>query len=162
VDVEQLGKTMERIREIETLDDTEELVTGLCYRIVDILEENKKNTAVVKNENIVKEIQVYVEEHFADHGLSLESVSERWGYSSGYIGKMFKSLTGSTFSDYVTHTRLEHAKELLAVKGGSVAQIGEQVGVYNVPYFTTLFKKKYGMTPSQYRDQVHMEENKKR
>lgn len=158
VDVERLDKSLERIREIETMDDMQKLLSGLCFDIVDILEENKKNTTVSKNAKIVEDIQQYVKEHYSEHGLSLESAAERFGFSAGYIGKLFKSMAGTTFNDFVTHTRMEQAKLLLATKNDPIAQIGEMVGMYNVPYFTTVFKKKYGVTPSQYREQAPKDE----
>jgi two-component system response regulator YesN len=152
VDSEQLYRTSDEIRDVETLDDIEKLITGLCSRIVDTLEENKKNTGVIKNARIVEEIQQFVHEQYAEHSLSLEAVAGKVGFSSGYIGKLFKHMTGTSFNDYVTHIRMEQAKIFLTTTNDSIAQIGEQVGVYNVPYFTTLFKKKYGITPSQFRE----------
>ncbi|MCL6456455.1 MAG: AraC family transcriptional regulator [Gorillibacterium sp.] len=154
VDEQQIYKSMNGIRDIETLDDMEKLLVSLCFNIVDILEDNKKNTSVVKNAKIIEDIQQFVQEQYVEHGLSLEAAADKVGFSSGYIGKLFKSMTGTTFNDYVTHIRMEQAKILIATTNDSIAQIGEQVGVYNVPYFTTLFKKKYGMTPSQYREQA--------
>jgi two-component system response regulator YesN len=154
VDADQLYRTMDEIRDVETLDDIEKMIGGLCSRIVDILEDNKKNTSVVKNAKIIDEIQQFVSEQFVEHGLSLETTADKVGYSSGYIGKLFKNMTGSTFNDYVTHIRMEQAKIFLATTNDSIAQIGERVGVYNISYFTTLFKKKYGITPSQFRDQA--------
>lgn len=154
VDSDQMYRTMDEIRDVETLDDIEKMITGLCSRIEDTLEENKKNTGVIKNEKIVEEIQQFVSEQYAEHSLSLEAVADKVGFSSGYIGKLFKHMTGTSFNDYVTHIRMEQAKLFLTTTNDSIAQIGERVGVYNVPYFTTLFKKKYGITPSQFREQV--------
>ncbi|WP_373228565.1 helix-turn-helix domain-containing protein [Cohnella sp.] len=154
VDSEQLYRTADEFRDIETLDDIEQKIAGLCSRIVDILEQNKKNTAMIKNAKIIEEIQQFVREQYAEHGLSLEAAADKVGFSSGYIGKLFKNMTGTTFNDYVTHIRMEQAKIFLAASNDTVAQVGERVGVYNVPYFTTLFKKTYGITPSQYREQA--------
>jgi two-component system response regulator YesN len=154
VDSEQLYRTTDEFRDIETLDDIEQKIASLCSRIVDILEQNKKSSAMIKNAKIIEEIQQFVSEQYAEHGLSLEAAADKVGFSSGYIGKLFKNMTGTTFNDYVTHIRMEQAKILLAATNDTVAQIGERVGVYNVPYFTTLFKKTYGITPSQYREQV--------
>jgi two-component system response regulator YesN len=154
VDSEQLYRTSDEIRDVETLDDIEKIIAVLCFRIVDILEENKKNTTVIKNAKIVEEIQRFVREQYCEHGLSLEAAADKVGFSSGYIGKLFKSMTGITFNDYVTHIRMEQAKVFLTAMNDPIAQIGERVGVYNVSYFTTLFKKKYGITPSQFREQA--------
>lgn len=154
VDSEQLYRAADEFRDIETLVDIELKIAGLCSRIINILEQNKKNTAMIKNAKIIEEIQQFVREQYAEHGLSLEAAADKVGFSAGYIGKLFKNMTGTTFNDYVTHIRMEQAKVMLAATQDAVAQIGERVGVYNVPYFTTLFKKKYGVTPSQYREQA--------
>jgi len=159
VDGERLHRTMEDLRDVETLDDVERLLADLSLSIADILEANKKNMSVTKNAKIVEQIQRFVQEHYAEHGLSLEAAAEQAGFSSGYVGKLFKSMTGVTFNDYVTQVRMERAKLLLATTADSVAQIGERVGGFNVPYFTTLFKKTYGITPSQYREQAGRSES---
>ncbi|MEX1029957.1 MAG: helix-turn-helix domain-containing protein [Paenibacillaceae bacterium] len=153
-DSDQMYRTMDEIRDVETLADIEKMITGLCFRIEETLEENKKNTGVIKNDKIVEEIQLFVSEQYAEHSLSLDAVADKVGYSSGYIGKLFKHMTGTSFNDYVTHIRMEQAKLFLTTTNDTIAQIGERVGVYNVPYFTTLFKKKYGITPSQFREQA--------
>lgn len=157
VDSERLYRTSDDIRDAETLDDIENMLAALCFRIVDILEENNKNTTVIKNAKMVEDIQRFVREQYEQHGLSLEAAADKVGFSSGYIGKLFKNMTGITFNDYVTHIRMEQAKVLLTTTNDSIAQIGEWVGVYNISYFTTLFKKKYGITPSQYREQASKE-----
>lgn len=154
VDSEQLYRTTDEIRDIETLHDMEKMLAGLCSKIVEILEENKKNTTVIKNAKLIEAIQQFVQEQYAEHGLSLEAAADKVGFSTGYIGKLFKNMTGSTFNDYVTHIRLEQAKIFLTTTNDTIAQIGERVGVYNVSYFTTLFKKKYGITPSLFREQA--------
>ena len=122
-------------------------------RIVAIIEENRQNVAAAKNAKVIEEVKQFLQLNYADASLSLEMASEQVGLSAGYIGKLFKTVTGTSFNDYVTHLRLEQAKHLLAETTGTVAQIGEQVGIHNVPYFSTIFKKKYGMTPSQFREQ---------
>lgn len=154
VDEEQLYRLADDIREADTLDEVEKRLTGFCLSIVDILENNRKNLSVAKNAKIVEEIQRFVQEHYAEHGLSLDAAAEQAGYSSGYIGKLFKNMTGISFNDYVTQIRLERAKALLADTNDSVAMISEKVGMFNVPYFTTLFKKKYGITPAKYREKA--------
>ncbi|REE56272.1 cache domain-containing protein [Paenibacillus taihuensis] len=154
VDAEQLYRATRHMQSVETMADIERLLLGLCQQIVEILEENKKNTYVVKNAKIIETIQLFVQERYAEHGLSLEAAAENVGFSTGYIGKLFKNMTGTTFNDYVTHIRLEQAKVLLATTTDTIAAVGEAVGVYNVSYFTTLFKKKYGITPSVFKEQA--------
>ena len=81
-------------------------------------------------------------------------VSQFAGLSSSYLGKLFKSTMGMSFSEYLSHTRLEKARDLLLTTEETAFRVSESVGMYNVSYFTTLFKKKYGVTPSMYREQA--------
>ncbi|MFD1908933.1 helix-turn-helix domain-containing protein [Paenibacillus rhizoplanae] len=64
------------------------------------------------------------------------------GLSPSYLGKLFKGATRQSFSEYLNNTRLEKAKDLLASTSETAARISEAVGIYNITYFSTLFKKK--------------------
>ena len=152
IDPNELYRSLDALEQVETLDDMESLLLDFCDRIVTIMEESRNNAAAVKNEQTIEEVKAFLDQRFADPTLSLELAAEKVGLSSGYLGKLFKSVTGTTFNEYVTHVRLERAKTLLLGTNETVAQISERVGIYNVPYFTTLFKKKFGITPSQFRE----------
>ncbi|WP_339205609.1 helix-turn-helix transcriptional regulator [Paenibacillus sp. FSL K6-3182] len=73
--------------------------------------------------------------------------------SPGYLGKLFRSHTQLSFNDYLKKIRLEEATRLLTTTNDSIAVISESVGVLNTTYFFTLFKKTYGISPAQYREQ---------
>jgi YesN/AraC family two-component response regulator len=160
VDPNDLYATMNEIHHVETLGEIKKCLNDFCIRLVAIIEENKNKAAAMKNTKVIEELKAFILEHYADPGLSLELVSEQAQLTSGYIGKLFKSVTGSSFNDYVTMVRMEKAKVLLVETDDTVAQIGELVGIFNFSYFSTLFKKKYGMTPSQFREQSHQGNNK--
>ncbi|MNL40845.1 HTH-type transcriptional regulator YesS [compost metagenome] len=106
-----------------------------------------------KHNVIIEKVQNYIQEQYAQPNLSLELVSNIAGLSPSYLGKLFKGATRQSFSEYLNHTRLEKAKDLLASTHETAAKISESVGMYNITYFSTLFKKKYGLTPSAYREQ---------
>lgn len=152
-DPKELYLAMNELPQAETLDEIQTMMKLFCFRIVDMIEENKTSLAALKNSKVIEEVKQYLDQHYHDPNLSLEIVSDQVGLTSGYIGKMFKSMVGTSFNDHVTHIRMEQAKTLLAGTSDTVALIGEQVGIYNVSYFSTLFKKKYGVTPSRYREQ---------
>jgi two-component system response regulator YesN len=153
VDPNDLYLAINEIHYAETVGEIQKKLTEFCLHIVSIIEENKNNVSALKNAKVIEEIKQFLHERFADPGLSLELASEQVGLSAGYIGKLFKHVTGLSFNDYVSNIRLNKAKILLVETTDSVAQIGECVGIFNVSYFSTLFKKKYGMTPSQFREQ---------
>ncbi|MDI4645136.1 AraC family transcriptional regulator [Cohnella hashimotonis] len=84
------------------------------------------------------------------HQLSLAFVAEHVGVSPTYLSKIFKSITGSNFNEYVTELRLERAEALLRDKKLSVQEISYRVGYQSTHHFIRLFKEKHAMTPKQY------------
>ncbi|GGG01285.1 AraC family transcriptional regulator [Paenibacillus abyssi] len=153
LDPNELYTAMNDVHAAETLEEIRKRLKDFCFRIMSMIEENKNNLTTVKIAKVIEEVKQYLHAKYTDPGISLESASDHVELSSGYIGKLFKTVTGSSFNDYVTSIRMEKAKELLLETSYTVAQIGERVGIYNVSYFSTLFKKKHGMTPSQFREQ---------
>ncbi|CAM4491889.1 response regulator transcription factor [Paenibacillus tarimensis] len=71
-----------------------------------------------------------------------------------YLGQLFKKTTGVYFNDYVHQTRLEEAQRLLATTTKKIYEIGLDVGYKDIDYFVQQFKKRAGVTPSQYRSSV--------
>lgn len=104
-----------------------------------------------KNEKLVESIEEYAKLNLADSGLSLKSISQNFGLSTTYLGKIFKSIRGISFSAYVTQCRLEQSCVMLRETNRTVSEIADQVGFSNSTYYTTVFKNAYGITPSAYR-----------
>ena len=73
--------------------------------------------------------------------------------SPAHLQKLFKTETGIPPIRFIKHTRLEKAKEILETTFLRVQQIAFQVGITDQSYFIREFKKKYGVTPNQYREQ---------
>lgn len=92
----------------------------------------------------------YIHTHYAKQ-LSLEEVAEQVYLNPDYFSRAFKIETGQTFVNYLTDIRLQHSVQLLEDTALRVQTIAEQVGYYNASYFSTTFKKKYGMSPYEYR-----------
>lgn len=95
----------------------------------------------------------YVERNYADQNLSQQSVSDYLGLSVGYFGQLFFSQTGQRFVDYLQQFRLDIATKYLLNTNNKVKDISGEVGFSSVNYFNTLFKKHFGMTPKEYREQ---------
>jgi len=81
----------------------------------------------------------------------IEDIASHLGISGSYFCLMFKSHFHETFLEYVTRQRMETAKQLLLAGEASVARIGGHVGYQERRYFTKVFQKYTGMTPSEYR-----------
>ncbi|MEK8130292.1 response regulator [Paenibacillus filicis] len=83
--------------------------------------------------------------------LSLQGLSEQFYMNPSYISQLFKKEVGETFTMYVSKLRIQYACELLKDTDASVHDIAEKIGYHDYFYFTRLFKKMTGKTPTQYR-----------
>lgn len=111
---------------------------------------SKKNSRLLASGRI-HEIKAYVEEHYHDCQLSADIIAEYFGFSTDYLRKIYKAATGQSVAEYITQVRLEHAAEKVKNTKKSLQEIAVSCGYLNVNYFYTCFKKKYGVTPGNYR-----------
>ena len=86
--------------------------------------------------------------------LSLKTIAASLNVNASYLSSAFKKECGETLTDYVRRKRLETAANILAHSDKQVQAIAEECGILDVNYFIKLFKKQYGLTPTQYRDQM--------
>ena len=99
---------------------------------------------------IEKEMISYIQQNFMEK-ISLKEFSEQFHLSEKYISRYFKEHFHITLLQYITHLRLEHAKQLLQDTDIPVTEIAMQSGYQNVSYFIRSFKKTYGVSPLKYR-----------
>lgn len=97
-------------------------------------------------ENIVEEIQSRYNEN-----ITLTGFSEKHNISAGHLSNLLKERLGMSFSEYITAKRVQKAKELLADERLSVEKVANEVGYKDYFYFTKVFKKAVGISPSKYR-----------
>ncbi|WP_413371894.1 helix-turn-helix domain-containing protein [Paenibacillus taichungensis] len=142
------------IEAAETLEEIKRILSDYCAKLCALIDEKNHWLNAQKHNKVIEEVQYYIRDHYPEPNLSLELVSSSAGLSPSYLGKLFKGSTGQSFSEYLNHTRLEMARELLLTTKDTAAKISEAVGMYNITYFSTLFKKKYGASPSAYREQA--------
>lgn len=92
----------------------------------------------------------YLEQHY-DQIDNLSEISEYAGLSPAYLSSRFKEEVGVGVIEYLNQIRLEHARELIADSNMPLKSIIYSVGFTNYPYFSRLFRKKYHISPSDYR-----------
>ena len=92
----------------------------------------------------------YIANHL-DLPLSLKDVADSLNVNPSYLSTQFKKETGVTVTDYIRAQKIEYASILLTTTSRQVQEVAEAVGFYDVQYFSKLFKKEKGSTPSTYR-----------
>jgi two-component system, response regulator YesN len=105
-----------------------------------------------------KDIMAIAKEYIADHfdkAITLEEVAEVVNLSPQYFSKIFKERAECSFIDYLTELRVERAKELIRSKQKSVKEVCFHVGYKDPNYFSRVFKKYTGISPSDYRQSIH-------
>lgn len=113
--------------------------------------EMRERRAGDKYKDVVQEVMRYIEQYYADENLSLNMLASHVNFSPNHLSLVFSQQTGQTFIKYLTDFRMNKAKELLRCTGKKSSVIGMEIGYRDPHYFSYLFKKTQGMTPTQYR-----------
>ena len=95
-------------------------------------------------------IAEYIEKNYSDQELSVSEISKHMGYSPNYIGSTFKKEFGISINDYINKYRCIMAKELMKDVGMKMYEISYAVGYTDQHYFSKVFKKYEGISPSEY------------
>ncbi|MBN2861210.1 MAG: substrate-binding domain-containing protein [Sphaerochaetaceae bacterium] len=119
-------------------------LSNLAIAIVERLMESQQISG-----SLVDRLTVYIELHYSE-AVSLKTLSEQFGLSAAYLGKVFKEHTGLSFSRYLNEYRITKAKELLTSGNMKAKEVAEAVGYADSSYFYTTFKKFTGTAPSDY------------
>lgn len=98
----------------------------------------------------MKKTAEYITGHFSE-AITLAEAASFVHMNPSYLSKLFKNVTGMTFTEYLNKVRLEEAKRLLNHTDYSIIDIAVACGFSNQSYFTKVFKKYTGTTPKQYR-----------
>lgn len=118
----------------------------LSERIFDI--QNSKK--IDRNAQLVQKIKTYIRDHIAE-SLTLTTISRIVNYNEAYISRLFKQINGMGLSEYISSERINKAKALLVTTSGSIQNIATATGFDTAQYFSIVFKKTTGVSPSEYR-----------
>jgi two-component system response regulator YesN len=119
----------------------------MISQAIEIRDQNSGN----KNRSILKTAVDFIDSHYMDEEISLNTVANVANVSSNYFSALFSQNMGQTFIEYLTTLRMNKAKELLRCTGMRSSEIAGEIGYKDAHYFSYLFKKTQGMTPSDYR-----------
>jgi AraC-like DNA-binding protein len=98
----------------------------------------------------LKPILKYIEMHYPEK-ITIDDMAKFCGFSCSHFMRFFKNSMGCSFIDYLNDYRMAMAARLLAVSGECVFAVAQEVGYSNLSYFNRLFKRKFQLTPTQFR-----------
>ena len=140
------------IKDIQACKDYEELrhwfrekATVVCHGMSSLKEK--------ESESVVSKARAYIDENYMKE-ISLDDVSRYVDISPYYFSKLFKQEAGKNFIEYLTDLRISHARDLLNNPGLSIKEICARSGYSDPNYFSRIFKKYEGVTPSEYREKI--------
>lgn len=130
-----------------SMEAAETYARNMIRKAILMRDENSGN----KNRSILKSAIAYIDSHYMDEDLSLNTAAQVANISANHFSALFSQNMGQTFIEYLTSLRMRHARELLRCTGKRSSEIAAEVGYKDAHYFSYLFKKTQGMTPSEYR-----------
>ncbi len=110
-------------------------------------------TKMTNSQKLLDSAVKFIETHYNDPKISMETVCDELGLSISYMSLLFKKNRETTFVKYLTMIRIEKAKELLKLTGDRIVEIALKCGFKDVYYFSHCFKRYVGLSPKKYREE---------
>ena len=132
-----------------------ERLAALCAELCAVRAENQ----VHNTEDIINNINRYVEEHVEDYDLSLSELARMTGFNPSYLSRLYRLHTGRKLSEQIDEVKLRHAKALI-LSGKMVKNVAERTGFASPSAFILFFKRNTGKTPRQFYEENTGEEGK--
>ena len=142
-----LENFLDIISKIKDGDSFKQWMVGICNNISHGMQQKRESTS----KQIIKEAKDYILSNYVNPELSLEIICRHLHLSPAYFSSLFKKETGQTYINYLTDIRLNKAVELLSTTDEKTYMIAEKVGYLEQNYFSYVFKKKFGVSPTKYR-----------
>lgn len=102
----------------------------------------------------IQRAKQYLLDHF-DQAVSIGDLAQQLGFSSGHFIRLFRQECAMTPSEFLLEKRMEYARQLLTFGGISVSEAAQRCGYNSFSLFCATFKRKFGISPGQYRKQLH-------
>lgn len=145
-------KTAIKMRAIDYIEKPVDIaaLNDALLRAISILKENRRVYRSKAYSRAIEDVMQYILQNFQED-LTIEFLASQVYLSTNYLSSRFKAETGKTINQYITGLRLEQAKVLLKESARNVAEIAAAVGYSDERYFSKLFARETGMTPTQFR-----------
>jgi two-component system response regulator YesN len=145
-EVNSIETVLADIRTIEQLQEK------TCQILIKALSFRDSQTSS-QHTRVIGQAREYIDKHYMEPNLSLYEVASQVNLSSSHFSAVFSQGTCQTFKEYLTTTRINKAKEMLRGSSLSSNDIAYQVGFNDPHYFSYVFKKNTGFSPTEFRSQ---------
>lgn len=140
------------VQSISKAQTVDEISLGAVQALAGYMKSVQKNHKI-KNHQVINKIRRFIRDNF-HRSLTLEEIAGSVFLSTYYVSRIFKEEQGMTIMDYLTKVRLEEAKKLLRNPRYHIDEISERLGYNDPSYFSKVFRRYEGMSPSQFRQQA--------
>ncbi|MBR6003958.1 MAG: response regulator [Lachnospiraceae bacterium] len=130
-----------------SIEEAKEKVIELYRKRIEF-ESGCEHSSHNKASDVATAVKKYIDLNYSNCEMSMNDISSEIGVNQTYLRKMFKSEIGMTLTEYITKIRLEKAKSIITETGASLQEVSDAVGFSDVSYFSKVFKKYYGYSPS--------------
>ncbi len=131
-------------------DELKSWLVDVCARLNAGMYERRVST----EEKIISDAKGYIEKNYSNAELSVDTLCDFLHISQSYFSTLFKKVTGQPYIRYLTEVRMNKALELLQTTEEKTYLIANSVGYEEPNYFSHVFKKQFGMSPTQYRQSL--------
>lgn len=139
----------EQVFKQETVEDMKRLIIHYFVKVCRYINDKRSK----KSRNVIQQIKDIIHARYKEN-LTVNDIANEVYLTSTYVCLIFKQETGETINDYITKLRIEKAKELLKDSRNKLYDICYAVGYSDPSYFSKLFKKYTGLSPTEYREKV--------
>ncbi|MCD9021046.1 AraC family transcriptional regulator [Cohnella silvisoli] len=142
--------TIPPIEHFETIWELEKLFDKMFDEIHEKLDSKRS----MKYEDLIRRINDIIEKNYADPNLSLNGIAGEMDISPSYLGRVYKQVTMHALLDVINRVRIEKSAEMLQSTDKPIAEIADKTGFTNPSYYYRMFKRHFGLTPTDYRKSI--------
>lgn len=139
--------TNEELAQMSSMDDFARRLTELSGNLRERIGSERLDSA----KRFAADAKQYISDHFSESSLSVDEICSHLGVGTSYFSSVFKEETGKSFVTYLTEVRMNEAQRLLDTTDEKSYVIAGMVGYEEPNYFSYVFKKHFGISPSKYR-----------
>ena len=140
----------ERLFRLETVEELHNMTNNLIRSVI----ETFGTIRSVKNNALIESVIAYLSDNYTDPDITLNSTAGQFYVNSSYLSRLFKQQTGTAFIRYLTELRLNRAAKLLTTTSERSYAVAQEVGFRDAKYFSTCFRKYFGVTANDYRSKA--------